>query len=709
MSRDPTSPSAALAKELRTDSHKLQLMKASFFVEDDYDTRSIMSDITEGRESPDQTVPSVFGQKSAFASRLLMPSSRVVDDEPMLVTPAFEEAQNVPTTTKRQDLVSQHIIKPVGPKSAPLIVRPRVMLFDVSDMMIPMESSILNEVREQKNNTVPFFHGRRFKIGWSRGNQLTILGSQQRSGSLFNGRASDNSTKSIVKILQMKSMTSESNEKFKKSIADHLMIQLKHDKQIVVEDTDCLRLEANGGTVALLEHHQLAQRMAKESSDPQLQFNATVWSLMHALWGFIDDADPQEHATVMLRRDLLSSWIESVVTDNDLLKANVDYLDRLMNLLMCHKVSEACDLALNNLDINLSLLMAQSSGGPAIRQLIQHQLASWHEVEADEFIDDRRLRVMMLIGGVPAMDGPKHFAMNIFDQLNWLKCLAIQLWYISSPVASVTDALIAYEQNFQQQDFEVSPPSPFYVDQLEQRDFKYYDIRFHLMKLFSHRSHPLEVLLHPANYTTDLMDYRLSFLLFQTLDTLGYHHLSDSCRLKILSSLAEQLEANGMWEWSIWVMLHMTEKNHREIATQQLLYRHIRIDGESEDGTYTEKEKFIVESLMIPEKWISFAKAVRASAMENHHLEVKYLLKAQQWSQAHDVMMRYLAPDLIINDQMKFLKSLLKQFEVTRDIQNWKTQGEILLNFIELNEQVNSLVFKFQTITNIIISFSSNR
>lgn len=684
ISREPTSPSATLAKEMRTDAHKLQLMKASFFVEDD--SRSIMSDMTEGRDSPDQMVPSFFGQKSAFASRLLMSSAKVIEDEPMQVAPA--PAANEAEKTKRQDLVPLQVFKPIGPKSAPLLVRPRVMLYDISDIVIPMKDSILSEIAGNKNNTIPFFHGRKFKIGWSRGNQLTILGTQQNKKSLFSGRAGDDSSKSMIKVLQLKSMVSESGAEFKKSIVGHMKIQLQHDNRVAVEDSNCMRLEANGGTAALLEHHQLAQRMAKESSGQQLQFNATVWALMHALWGFIDDVDPQEHAIVMLRRDLLSSWLENVVTDNDLLKANIDYLDRLLNLVMCHKVKEACELALDNDDINLSLLMAQLSGGPSIRQLIQHQLASWHEVQADEFVDNRRLRLLMLTGGVSAMDGPKKSAINIFEDHNWLKCLAIQLWYISSPMASVTDVVVAYEQNFQQVDFEVAPPSPFYIDTIEQRDFKYFDVRFHLMKLFSHRSHPLEVLLHPANYTTDLMDYRLSFLLLQTLDTLGYHHLSDSCRLKIYTSFAEQLESNGLWEWSIWVMLHVADKNHREVAIQQLLYRHIRVEGEVEDVEYTEKEKFIVESLTIPEKWLCFAKAVRASAMGNHHVEVKYLLKAQQWSRAHDVMMQHIAPDLVINEHVDFLKSLLQQFEVTRDIQNWKTQGEILLHFIQLNEQV---------------------
>ncbi len=51
------SPSASLAMDMGTDSHKLQLMKASFFADDDYDGKSILSEQLEGRDSPDQIVP----------------------------------------------------------------------------------------------------------------------------------------------------------------------------------------------------------------------------------------------------------------------------------------------------------------------------------------------------------------------------------------------------------------------------------------------------------------------------------------------------------------------------------------------------------------------------------------------------------------------------------------------------------------------------
>lgn len=255
-----------------------------------------------------------------------MPTAKIVLVEEQQQQP--EEATTPSKTLKKQDLLPSQVFKPTGPKSAPLIVRPRVMLFDISETMLPMPDSIIAAMSDKRNNTIPFFHGRKFKIGWSRGNQLTVLGTRN---SVFGGRSSDDSSKSIVKVLQVKSMLEEKSEKFRKSIVGHLEIELKHDKRF----EGSTRLEAGGGTAGLLEHHQLAQRMAKDDGE---NFNASVWALMHALWGFIDDVDPQEHAIVMLRRDLLSAWLESVVTDADLLKANVDYLDRVVNLMMCHKV-----------------------------------------------------------------------------------------------------------------------------------------------------------------------------------------------------------------------------------------------------------------------------------------------------------------------------------------------------------------------------------
>lgn len=54
--------------DLGTDSHKLQLMKASFFADDDYDGKSVISEQLEGRDSPDQIVPNRPGIRSHLYS-----------------------------------------------------------------------------------------------------------------------------------------------------------------------------------------------------------------------------------------------------------------------------------------------------------------------------------------------------------------------------------------------------------------------------------------------------------------------------------------------------------------------------------------------------------------------------------------------------------------------------------------------------------------
>jgi nuclear pore complex protein Nup98-Nup96 len=134
-------------------------------------------------------------------------------------------------------------------------------------------------------------------------------------------------------------------------------------------------------------------------------------------------------------------------------------------------------------------------------------------------------------------------------------------------------------------------------------------------------------------------------------------------------------------------MLHIHDQASREKTIHEILCRHIRIDHEI-NQEYSEKEKFIIEDLNIPMKWIFLAKAIRAGALNFYQLEIKYLLKAQLLSKAHDVMMKYVAPDLFINDQIESLDSILCQFTSTNEIQSWKTQGEIFANYVKLERKV---------------------
>lgn len=216
-----------------------------------------------------------------------------------------------------------------------------------------------------------------------------------------------------------------------------------------------------------------------------------------------------------------------------------------------------------------------------------------------------------------------------------------------SPTASVTDALIKYEAATEGYAAKPFPPYQNGYDLLANDDsVDLCDIRYHILKLFSKRSHPIEKILNPATHTSDVMDFRLSWQLLQVLKGIGYTHCSEQCEGNLHVSFASQLENYGLWHWSVFVLLHIQNQAKRELCVQEILYRYIDLTNDEE---YFKKESFIVNQLGIPEKWIFWAKAVRAGAQKNYHAQADYLLKAKQWAFAHEVIMNGIAPDAIIN------------------------------------------------------------
>lgn len=259
-------------------------------------------------------------------------------------------------------------------------------------------------------------------------------------GDLFNGRSEDDNSGNIVQGLQLASM--KQIRSFQESIENHLIVQLKFSTKLRANDSDCPYYRADSGTQIIDEHLNIAKINVKLGDVGD--YVLSVWSLVNALWGDQEELDGIEsnaHLTIMRRKELLSEWLEDVVTCKTLKSIdNLDgdgYLNHLLQLLSCHKVDDACDLAFNNNDMNLALLMAQLSSGPTVRQLIQHQLSTWQEVEADKFMKSQRLKVMMLVAGIPVLssaNGP----INIFEDMDWMKAFAVSLFkkVTATPIAN---------------------------------------------------------------------------------------------------------------------------------------------------------------------------------------------------------------------------------------------------------------------------------
>ena len=240
---------------------------------------------------------------------------------------------------------------------------------------------------------------------------------------LLNGRQSDDCSRSVLQSIKISS--TKQIRHFQESIENHLLAQLKYCKKVPVENGSYEHFQATDDIKILQEHFDLARVHRGRTDD----YVVTVWSLCNALWGEqedLDSIDATSHLTITRRKELLSEWLEAVVTNtNDQKQSN--YSSHLLTLLSCHKVAEACDLAFNNNDINLAFLMAQLSGGPTTRQLMQHQLSSWQTVEADKFIALERLKAYMLVAGEPLLLST-HGVINVYENLNWLKAFAVSCY-----------------------------------------------------------------------------------------------------------------------------------------------------------------------------------------------------------------------------------------------------------------------------------------
>uniref|UniRef100_A0A8W7PUU7 Nuclear pore complex protein Nup98-Nup96 n=1 Tax=Anopheles coluzzii TaxID=1518534 RepID=A0A8W7PUU7_ANOCL len=680
---NPTSPTAAIAMEMGTDPHKIQLMKASFFADDDFDGRSVASEFghSEDRDSPDQIVPGTAtrptvtgGPTSGLLLQSLYSTSNTVQRKSNVpltgqllkldATPSaggFGPGSLLKTSTaksihagsslslasskpsavsKQQKQVTADggvlqptlppIARPLGPQAKPLALKPKVEQLHPINIVIPLAKSMLRRFLNNKSN-LAFFHGRKFKVGWSYGTAMVQLNTRDNCADLvrhFESLVSSTPSRlTLIGIDAVKPFFRGRGENDFSPAALQLL-RLKSTADPVTLDDESFARTIEGHLRVRLRHDERRHRDAMESDCPHLVAAGKYQAL--------EDHLQEARALVEVSTD---------------------------------EYSELC--------AEVWALLA----------------ALWGAREELEGVDEASHLSTM-------------FRRDLFSEwiedvhIDWVKALALHLWYVCPPTASITDALVGYEEAFGSTEFFTHPPLPPYRARYAQKgpnNGPIHDLRFHLLKLYSKRSYPLEPLLNPASHTADVTDYRLSWLLLQVLETLGYHHCSEFSRSQLHVAFASQLESHGLWQWAVYVLLHLSDKARRELSIQQLLYRHIQLVSDSaiDDDTleaerqeYLSRESFIVEELGVPEKWIFWAKAVRAGAEFDYKQQAHYLLLAKQWALAHDIILQHLAPEFVMHNKVPQLKAMLDSIEDTKQIPSWSTKGQILVDFIELNAQL---------------------
>ncbi|OCT96291.1 hypothetical protein XELAEV_18013967mg [Xenopus laevis] len=249
--------------------------------------------------------------------------------------------------------------------------------------------------------------------------------------------------------------------------------------------------------------------------------------------------------------------------------------------------------SINVCDHRLSLLLSQMVGSQEVRELITLQLVDWNKLQVDHYIQEERLRVFCLLSGTPVWRSSDNKSINVCSQLDWKRTLAVHLWYMLPPTATIAQALRMYERAFQEHE-EGEPyacyPLPPYLEDCgislwDEPSAKFSslqrDVCVHLLKLYSERQYDLCQLLDPSSVTPDPLDYRLSWHMWMVLQALNYTHLSEHRQGTLHASYAAQLENVGLWEWAIFVMLHIPHPHVREAGVRELLNRHYAVINEN--------------------------------------------------------------------------------------------------------------------------------
>ncbi|XP_053400747.1 nuclear pore complex protein Nup98-Nup96-like [Mercenaria mercenaria] len=734
---DEQPSSHRLATSMGVDARNMQVMKASFFGDEDAPAPAFDGSMFAKKQGPPTGSPLLrHGDgPSLFSSSL---KSKYMSPVKIANIPQKE-------TTKDRGLFSPRLItpEPIRATKSPQTYHPPVkeyMLLESGmtqqdyqqrvvgsrvQKVIPMVTESFTYNKQALLVDAGLFMGRSFRVGWGPGWTLAHCGDivqpedleedkPTNTFSLFTGgqkRSTKQAETSWIVHLQKINIADHIQSADKTVIQNHremLEIQLVHSRS--TKEGNCPVFTPSLGVEAL---HQYAERnqdeletLGSHPDESSVKHMGMVWDLCVALWGNMPEFKDMEierdtYLYHNARREAFSRWLSSV--SGEIIRKEVQeskykdqgHLEAILSCLTGHQVTEACNLAQKAGDHRLALILAQSVSNYIPRQMVSKQLDELIELGVDNFFKETRLKIYSLLAGQLVLPC-NNMTVNTCDGMDWKRSLALHLWFCCQAEAPIQEAVELYERAFkgtnENQQYS-RPPLPPYLEAevMEEVEVSVRDTCYHILCLYCQKCHQLERLLNPTTSTSSHLDYRLSWHLSQVLQSLSYNHLSAYHRASLHMNFAAHLESLDLWEWAVFVALHIENPISRESAVRSILNRHIQL---SSSESYLEKEELLNERLLVPVEWIHSAKALRANYESKHKEEAWHLLKAGQWNKSHDVIMRHIAPDAIIHERYEYLHEFLAELSIpvrSATILDWHIAGSVYLEYINISNSMKQL------------------
>ena len=422
----------------------------------------------------------------------------------------------------------------------------------------------------------------------------------------------------------------------------------------------------------------------------------SVWKLASVLWDPIPtvpeyQGEAGRYLEEKRRKSHLSQFLEELVEDDANLHAQFASTieEAAFAHLTAHRVEQACALLHEGSDLRLATLLPMLGGDKSARDRIGKQLDHWRKkgVLAEISIPMRSLYELLagetcFSEGVkgPAEDATPGFFMAEHFKLDWKRTLGLKLWYGCGEEESIASLVQKYEEDFNRHHpAQVPRPKPWYLS-AQDREEDVLDVLWGLLRVYADPNLPLEEALEPSCIGTNRIDYRLTWQLRMILAVRGARDFAGSKAEQVTVDFASGLENAGLWEWALFVIMHIRDSRARETAIKTIMGRHV---DDIEDGG---KQEFLEKSLCIPPSWIYEAKALQARQASEFLQEAEYLINAKAWAEAHRTILTQVAPEAVISGNLESLKKVLTKFGESVQPEGWGLGGHVYLDYIRLRE-----------------------
>lgn len=451
--------------------------------------------------------------------------------------------------------------------------------------------------------------------------------------------------------------------------------------------------------------------MARLASESQ-QAEQAIWTLTSILFeaakiscaelvGGMTDDQIREYEP-QLRKDALSAFFAELVTPfvEDQVAAAKSAEVKALALLTKNDIVGAAEILAKGKNFHLATLVSQLPGTTDTRNLMKNQIEAWRgRNDWSEMSAAVRTLYTLLAGEtcvVSGKTGPKEdrveeFAIAEKFGLNWMQSLSLRVNF--GGFSSLAQAVKDYANDLSD-GRETTLPVPYWAHGAETLAVGREDTLLSLLRLASTtRAYPadLEALFDPKTVSGSSLNSRLAWQLATILYAKGWADYFDTEKLDQLTcDYASQLEQDGKIVSATWTLLHLTNPKAREVFVRGLLMRNggsipdpLPADGEAianEPDTWS----FLAVENKVPEQLLWESKALHARAdKKNPVLQTQYLIAAELYEEAHEVLVSTIGPFAVIEEEYDDLIDLVARFPDPKP-SGWAVGGRVYQDFSKL-------------------------